>query len=816
MGRGVHSLAKTLVQFTMVIFLFELHDIAVADDPREHALFSAIRRGDLALLESHLREGAPANMRTSDGTTPLMLAALFGSPLMMEALLEHGADANAVNQHGATALLFAVGDLRKVELLVDRGANVNARSALGNTPLIAAAAVADNLGVIKRLLDRGADLHARNENDVSALAAAVYASDDDCVRFFLDQGCVPQDIRNLFGAAGNSLLAVAAQTADIRMIDLLLEHEVEVNAPDVNFAGHALNYALLSQKPEVARRLIEAGADLKLGSPVGKVPPLVLASYSETGDLSVMKLMIERGADVQSANQAGETSLTWARRRGFPDVIAHLAGSGVPDPHDARPNLPNREFNSGAEERRALIENAVEKSISLMQRSSDVFLENRRACVSCHHQNLQGVALGWARDRGFAVDESSIHRMIERQQETWSRRVDAAYEMDRPMPVPPQLMGYGLWGLSALGYSADTLTDAFVWYLAAIQMPDGHWITSGITRPPMGGSDLMSTVLAMRALQLYTLEGRREELQSRVEKARHWLAEQAPLLHQDLVYKLLGLGWAGTPPHELQSDLTRLRGRQRGDGGWAQLPHLESDAWATGQSLVAMHIAGRVPNTDPAFARAIDYLLRTQFDDGSWYVKSRAWPFQPPFDSAFPFGKDQWISNGATAWATMGLLLSIAPAGSPTVPSWTDPPSDVHSAGNDTAAAPATAAKPPPRRAERRTEPVDFARDIKPVLERSCAGCHSGEVPKGGFVVTDRAGLLRGGESGEAAVIAGRSGASPLFARASSDDPDLAMPPQKDREKFPALSEDEITAFRAWIDEGAVWPDGVSVEVKTY
>ena len=121
----------------------------------------------------------------------------------------------------------------------------------------------------------------------------------------------------------------------------------------------------------------------------------------------------------------------------------------------------------------------------------------------------------------------------------------------------------------------------------------------------------------------------------------------------------------------------------------------------------------------------------------------------------------------------------------------------------------------PPRRAERRTEPVDFARDIKPVFERSCTGCHSGKTPQGNFVVTERQALLRGGESGEAALVPGRSGASPLFERVSGDVADRAMPPLKKRVKFPALSEDDLTAFRAWIDEGAKWPDGVRIKAKS-
>jgi hypothetical protein len=54
-------------------------------------------------------------------------------------------------------------------------------------------------------------------------------------------------------------------------------------------------------------------------------------------------------------------------------------------------------------------------------------------------------------------------------------------------------------------------------------------------------------------------------------------------------------------------------------------------------------------------------LLKTQLEDGSWFVKSRSIPFQPFFESGFPHGHDQWISVAASNWATMALALSLAP-----------------------------------------------------------------------------------------------------------------------------------------------------------
>jgi len=101
-----------------------------------------------------------------------------------------------------------------------------------------------------------------------------------------------------------------------------------------------------------------------------------------------------------------------------------------------------------------------------------------------------------------------------------------------------------------------------------------------------------------------------------------------------------------------------LLAKQRPDGGWSDLESMESSAFATGKSLFALQTAG-LPASDAAYQRAVKFLLSTQQEDGSWYVRSRAMAFQPYFDSGFPHGFNQWISAAGTSWAT--IALSQAP-----------------------------------------------------------------------------------------------------------------------------------------------------------
>ena len=100
---------------------------------------------------------------------------------------------------------------------------------------------------------------------------------------------------------------------------------------------------------------------------------------------------------------------------------------------------------------------------------------------------------------------------------------------------------------------------------------------------------------------------------------------------------------------------------QHGDGGWSQLPTLASDAYATGQALYALTVAGTIAPTDPRYRKGIDFLLRTQAADGTWHVQSRSIWLQPYFESGFPYGRDQFISVAGTAWASMALSTAAAP-----------------------------------------------------------------------------------------------------------------------------------------------------------
>jgi squalene cyclase len=187
------------------------------------------------------------------------------------------------------------------------------------------------------------------------------------------------------------------------------------------------------------------------------------------------------------------------------------------------------------------------------------------------------------------------------------------------------------------------------------QSKEGHWWAPS-HRPPLESSDIAVTANALRALQVYGPKAQRAEYEKAIQLAADWLKKAQPRTTEDRAYQLLGLAWAGGKKDALQKAARALLAEQRADGGWGQLSSLASDAYATGQALVALREAGAVVTTDPTYQRGIQFLMSTQLEDGSWYVKSRAIGFQPYFESGFPHGHDQWISAAATNWAAMALV----------------------------------------------------------------------------------------------------------------------------------------------------------------
>jgi ankyrin repeat protein len=767
-------------------------------------MFTAIRYGDASLIRKLLGNGADVNGRDADGNTPLILASFYAGPECVAVLIERGADVNAANKAGVTPLIRAATNYEKTRLLTAAGAKVRVRTALGNTPLLLAARRAGNSRTVRFLLDLGANPAESNNVGVSPVLAGAASGDLETVRMLLDAGARAGDFptSRIPGAADLSAgmrtpLMWAAFHNDVRVARLLLDYGADPNQS--TYFGNPLSHACWNDSFETADLLLACGASVSARDTLANFTPLHWAAGTESPNPQLVRLLLVNGADPNTVGgeQVGalglvpQTPRLIAGRRGRTAIVDALVAAGAEDlprvektdaTTRARPEKPDPPtLAASAEKALAALQTSAAKSRESFRRHV-----SKQGCVSCHQQYLPMAAVGNARKRSVRLDQAAAQKQIDSFGKLTSPFFEYEYTAQSLFhPDPAHTFGYHIFGLLAEGVPPSTLTDGMVHHLVTVQAWDGHWFNQ-VPRPPMNSSGVTATALAIQAIRQYGWPGRREEFAACVERGRRWLWEVKVQTNEEAVFQLLGLHWAGEPAERLADLAKWLLQKQKRDGGWSQLPTLESDAYATGEVLYTLAQTVKDPVTDPAWQRGLRFLLARQEDDGTWHVARRAFPFQPTMESGFPHHRDSWISAAATSWAVLALTraLPVGPV--------TDKP----------AAAEPAAPVPTPKKSER----IDFTQRIKPLLDRSCGACHGGAKPHGLFRVDSREAILKGGASGSSAVVPGHGERSPLIDYVSGKVPESEMPPRAVRERFPALTADEVALLRAWIDQGAEWP----------
>lgn len=628
-------------------------DIAAAE------FLLAIESGDVAKVRRLAEHDSRVlSARRRDGSTPLMHAALWAEVEVLQALLDLGADVNASNSHGATALMLGAKELEKVERLVAAGARLDAMTEAGRTALDFAAARAFGTPVLEALFAHGlsprevAALPTGEEArfGVFALVAAVRVGDAEMVRCLLEHG-------ERAGFLGACFFATRSGSPEI--LQLLLD---EAGPGDPTAVTLALEQASAVADVHMMRVALDAGAAVD-GGPrrPGRRTPLMLAAASYHDNVEAIDLLLARSADA-SLESDGETARAFAERVERSQVIEALAlaeGQGATATNDREAVLgmepPSLAIPTRSSESPPPIAEAVEKSVALLQRVDRRFFA-RSGCIACHQQSITAMVTRMAEDRGLRTDReqtrasAAISGMLAG--ELTGALVNQEFVLGDVMTV-----AYGLLERSAAGAE----TGAMVRFLANQQNVDGSWRATD-QRPPMTYRCSTATALSLWALGLHgaaTLGTTElEEIRSR---ALRWLEATEPADTEDRVSRLIALAEAGATDAAVAVARRSLLATQREDGGWAQLDHLSSDAYATGSALFALHGFGALDVDDPAYQRGVRYLRESQLPDGSWHVKSRTLKVQPYFESGFPHGHDQWLSAGATAWATMALMFTIDP-----------------------------------------------------------------------------------------------------------------------------------------------------------
>jgi ankyrin repeat protein len=342
----------------------------VANDLGVTPLSLACTNGSSEMVLRLLNAGANANTSLPDGETPLMIAARTGHPDTVAALLGHGALVNAVEYtEMQNALMWAIdGQHNEVaRLLITEGADIEARSKRGYTPLLFAARVGNGEGV-RMLLAHGAHLNEVASDGASPVLLATVRGHAKLAESLLDEGADPNAdgagftplhwasgtwetyLTGVFGIQNNPLSGL--QQDKLGLVRALLAHGANPNArlkkAPPRFGYTDLRLSLVGATPfllaamaadrQMMQVLVDHGADPLLATEENTTPLMVAAGVgriqgvspvTENSAIDTVKMIIRLGGKVTDANVLGNTALHGVAYLGWNNLIQLLVDNGA-------------------------------------------------------------------------------------------------------------------------------------------------------------------------------------------------------------------------------------------------------------------------------------------------------------------------------------------------------------------------------------------------------------------------------------------------------------------------------------------------------
>ncbi len=255
----------------------------------------------------------------ANGATPLIWAAANGHTEVVELLLQKGANINALDNDGRSPLINATGHTNVVKLLLQSGANVNVSDYYGHSPLIYAADYGYNTEVVELLLKKGANVNAIDNGGRSPLMKAVIRGYTEIVKLLLQSGANVNAIDN----NGCFPLINAVINGDTEVVELLLKKGANVNISDNNGCSPLMK-AIIFDCTDIVRLLLINGADVD--NRYNGCSPLMKALI--LGRTDIVRLLLINGADVDNRYN-GCSPLMKALILGRTDIVRLLLINGA-------------------------------------------------------------------------------------------------------------------------------------------------------------------------------------------------------------------------------------------------------------------------------------------------------------------------------------------------------------------------------------------------------------------------------------------------------------------------------------------------------
>jgi ankyrin repeat protein len=307
-------------------------DVNAKDARGTTALMTCTRVGDLETTTLLLDRGADVRAKDERGWTALNESVWNNHLQLATILLDKGADPNAADNAGWTPLIQAAwkGQTEAVSLLIARGAEINTRDTFGKTAFMRAVEMGHR-DVASLLLDKGTDVNAAQADGWTPVMAAVTRQDREMVAFLRKSGAAMtvaaavllgdgKEMQRLVQEAvtkraqiGDAPMALLIATRDGRedMVTFLLDR-----CPDIDIKGTccdtALIFAIGKRHTGIAKALLKKGANVNAADDWKKT---ALHHAASVDDFDLVRMLVEKGADVDASTVDGTAPLAYALGR---------------------------------------------------------------------------------------------------------------------------------------------------------------------------------------------------------------------------------------------------------------------------------------------------------------------------------------------------------------------------------------------------------------------------------------------------------------------------------------------------------------------
>jgi len=296
-------------------------------------LFKAIKSKDAQRVsevfrlmegESGGRTNFDLNSRNKEGHTFLGLGCAEGSIEIVQLLIEKGADLNVSDFYSETPLQYAseFGHVTIVKLLLDKGAEVDLIE--DRLSALHIAACRGQAEVVQMLIEAKCDANILNKKGVCPLHCAVSNGKREIVRLLLD---AKAQVNVKGQKSARTPLSMAGEVNDIETCRLLLQHGANLNLTD-KYGMTPLNVVCNRNNSEIARMFIEAGAKVNIPDRNDAYP---LHYAAGNGDDDIVRLLLDNDAKVDVLNKNGESPLHLAIRRQHVHIVQLLVCHGACD-----------------------------------------------------------------------------------------------------------------------------------------------------------------------------------------------------------------------------------------------------------------------------------------------------------------------------------------------------------------------------------------------------------------------------------------------------------------------------------------------------